>query len=173
MFNSSNLMKYAIGYLSKFSSSKSNLERILKNKIRRLNVEKRDKFLLYNAIDDIINKLENLKLINDIDYTSSKIRYLILQGKSKFFIKSYLNQKGITSETVSEAFVFCENNNPDWEIQSARTYIRKKNILINEENKNKILSKMARAGFTYDLSNQILNEVNDVEDEFFPLKNEK
>ena len=36
----SDLVKYAINYLSKYSSSKKNLERILKNKIRRTNIEK-------------------------------------------------------------------------------------------------------------------------------------
>ena len=35
MTDNSKLMKYAIDYLSKFSSSKANLERVLKNKIRR------------------------------------------------------------------------------------------------------------------------------------------
>ena len=43
----SDLVKYAINYLSKYSSSKKNLERILKNKIRRTNIEKKEKFTLY------------------------------------------------------------------------------------------------------------------------------
>ena len=37
------LMKYAIDYLSKFSSSKKNLSRILQNKIMRMKIEKKDK----------------------------------------------------------------------------------------------------------------------------------
>ena len=37
----SDLVKYAINYLSKYSSSKTNLERILRNKIRKTNIEKK------------------------------------------------------------------------------------------------------------------------------------
>ena len=37
------LLKYAVYYLSKYSSSKKNLEYILKKKIRRLTEEKKNK----------------------------------------------------------------------------------------------------------------------------------
>ena len=53
-----NLTKYAINYLSKFSSSKNNLKKILMNKIKRSNIEKVDKFNLYNNVESIIIKLE-------------------------------------------------------------------------------------------------------------------
>ena len=81
------LMKYAINYLSKFSSSKKNLSRILKNKIMRMKIENKDKFLLYNCIPQIIIKLENNNLINDKNYTLSKIRQFAHQGKSRIIYK--------------------------------------------------------------------------------------
>ena len=89
------LMKYAINYLSKYSSSKANLEIILKKKIRRLKIEKKDKYFLYNSIEKIINDLEKNNLINDYNYTSSKIDLFFHQGKSRMFIKSYFQQKRI------------------------------------------------------------------------------
>jgi SOS response regulatory protein OraA/RecX len=95
MTDKSKLMRYAIDYLSKFSSSKKNLERILKSKIIRLKIEKKDKPELYNSIPEIILKLESNKFINDENYTSSKIRVIARQGKSKACIKNYLIQKGI------------------------------------------------------------------------------
>ena len=52
----SDLVKYAVNYLSKYSSSKTNLERILKNKIRRTNIEKKAKYTLYNSIPEVIKK---------------------------------------------------------------------------------------------------------------------
>ena len=48
MDNKDKLLKYAIYYLSKYSSSKKNLEFILKKKIRRLSDEKKIRFQLYN-----------------------------------------------------------------------------------------------------------------------------
>ena len=89
------LNKYAINYLSKYNTSKKNLEKILRNKIRRMNLDKKEKFVLYNSIASIITELESKKIINDKYYTESKIHNFSLQGKSKYFIKSYLVLKGI------------------------------------------------------------------------------
>ena len=150
------LMKYAIDYLSKFSSSKKNLERILKSKIMRLKIEKKDKPELYNSIPEIILKLENNKFINDENYTLSKIRVLAQQGKAKAFIKNYLIQKGIEKEIISEYLSKYENINPDWEVDSANIFVRKKRIIKSAENYQKNLNRMARAGFNYSISSKIL-----------------
>ena len=154
------LMKYAIAYLSKFSSSKKNLSRILKNKIMRMKIEKKDKFLLYNSIPQIILKLENNKLINDNNYTLSKIRSFAHQGKSKLFIKNYLIQKGIEKLIISDSIKEFEYLNPNWEMDSAKIFIRKKKLIKSPENNQKNLSKMARAGFSYELSKKILEKIN-------------
>ena len=57
MDNKDKLLKYAIYYLSKYSSSKKNLEFILKKKIRRLSDEKKIRFQLYNEIQIIIREI--------------------------------------------------------------------------------------------------------------------
>ena len=89
------LKKYAFSYLSKYNSSKKNLDRILHNKVRKMNLEKKDKFILYSSIASIIADLEINKLIDDKNFAQSKIHSLSLKGKSKFSIISYLMQKGI------------------------------------------------------------------------------
>ena len=150
------LMRYAIDYLSKFSSSKKNLERILKGKIMRLKIEKKDKPQLYDSIPEIILKLENNKFINDENYTLSKIRIFAQQGKSKAFIKNYLFQKGIEKDIISESLSEYENTNSDWEIVSANIFMRKKRIIKSAENYQKNLNKMARAGFNYSITSKIL-----------------
>ena len=92
MDNKDKLLKYAIYYLSKYSSSKKNLEFILKKKIRRLSEEKKIRFQHYNEINFIIEKLEKLNLINDQVFVESKIQSLQHQVKSKNYIKQYLLQ---------------------------------------------------------------------------------
>ena len=150
------LIKYAIIYLSKYSSSKKNLERILKNKIRRLKIEKKDKFLLYNSIIKIIEDLEKNKLINDETFVSSKIRLFINQGKSKNFIKSYFIKQGIPKNIYNNIFNEFNNDDPNWELESAKNFVRKKRILDLPENRQKNLNKMIRAGFNYDMCKKIL-----------------
>ena len=90
MDNKDKLLKYAIYYLSKYSSSKKNLEFILKKKIRKLNDEKKIRFQLYKEIQPILEKLEKLKLINDHLFVENKIQSLQYKAKSKNYIKQYL-----------------------------------------------------------------------------------
>ncbi|SVD05476.1 uncharacterized protein METZ01_LOCUS358330, partial [marine metagenome] len=122
------LMKYAIGYLSKYSSSKKNLERILKKKIRLMKIEKKEKFILYNSIDQVMLNLGKNKFIDDNNYAISKIRLFAMQGKSKVFIKSYLIQKGIEKNILNNSLDQFEEENPEWEKKSAKIFVRKKKL---------------------------------------------
>ena len=151
------LNKYAVNYLSKYDTSKKNLEKILLNKIKRMNLEKKEKIILYDSIASIITELESKKIINDKYYAESKIRNFSLQGKSKYFIKSYLVLKGIEKDLIKDALKNFELENPDWEIQSAKIFIRKKRLGMKDaKNMKKDLAKMARAGFGYNISKKTL-----------------
>ena len=154
----SDLVKYAINYLSKYSSSKKNLERILKNKIRRTNIEKKEKFILYKSIPEVLKKLEKNNFINDYNYATSKVNTLISNGKSKIFIKNYLFKKEIDEKLSSDIFAELDEEDVNWEIKSARIFARKKNIKTNNNNYEKNLSKMARAGFSYEIAKKIIEE---------------
>ena len=158
-YTSSKLNQYAISYLSKYSSSKANLEKILRNKIRRLKIEKNEKYLLYNSLEKIIYDLEKNNFINDLNYVLSKIRIFTFQGKSRMFIKNYLLQKGINKKIISRSLEELDEQDCDWEIKSAIIFARKKRLLKNSDDRKKNLSKMARAGFSYDISKKILDKI--------------
>ena len=156
MNNKDKLLKYAIYYLSKYSSSKKNLELILKKKIRRLSDEKKIRFHLYNEIQIIIEKLEKLNLINDQVFVESKIQSLQYQAKSKNYIKQYLLQKGINKQLIEEQISLFYENNKNLEKENALKFAKKRNLLDNDQDYQKKLSKMARAGFSYDIAKEIL-----------------
>ncbi len=156
MDNKDKLLKYAIYYLSKYSSSKKNLEFILKKKIRRLSDEKKIRFHLYNEIQIIIEKLEKLNLINDQVFVESKIQSLQYQAKSKNYIKQYLPQKGIDKQLIEEQISLFYENNKNLEKENALKFAKKRNLLDNDQDYQKKLSKMARAGFSYDIAKEIL-----------------
>ena len=156
MDNKDKLLKYAIYYLSKYSSSKKNLEFILKKKIRRLSEEKQIRFHLYYEIQIIIEKLEKLNLINDQVFVESKIQSLQYQAKSKNYIKQYLLQKGIDKQLIEEQISLFYENNKNLEKENALKFAKKRNLLDNDQDYQKKLSKMARAGFSYDIAKEIL-----------------
>ena len=156
MDNKDKLLKYAIYYLSKYSSSKKNLEFILKKKIRRLSDEKKIRFQLYNEIQIIIEKLEKLNLINDQVFVESKKQSLQYQAKSKNYIKQYLLQKGIDKQLIEEQISLFYENNKNLEKENALKFAKKRNLINNDQDYQKKLSKMARAGFSYDIAKEIL-----------------
>ena len=149
------IKKYAINYLSKYDSSKKNLERILRNKIRKTNLPKKEKFILYNAINSILSELEDKSILDDKKYTYIKILNYSSRGKSKNFIRNYLLQKGLSKESIDEILYNFELDNANWELESAKIFARKKNLGIID-NKEKDLAKMARAGFGYDIIKKTL-----------------
>ena len=159
MNNVNLLKKYAVTYVSKYESTKKNLEKILKNKIRIMkSIEKKEKFDLYNYIPKIIEELESKKIINDKNFSEMKIRYLFSQGKSEYFIKSILIKKGVETSLINDSLEKFTKDNPDWKIQSAKFYANKKRLgkFGNLNNKKKDLSKMARAGFAYDIIKKVI-----------------
>ncbi|MFL2543756.1 MAG: regulatory protein RecX [Alphaproteobacteria bacterium] len=156
MDNKEKLLKYAIYYLSKYSSSKKNLEYILKKKIRRISDEKKIRFQLYKEIKIIIDKLEQLKLINDANYAESKINALLNQVKSKNYIKLYLIRKGVSSKVADEQLSLFYENNQNLEKENALKFAKKRNLINDKKDYEKKLAKMARAGFSYEISKEIL-----------------
>ena len=156
MDNKEKLLKYAIYYLSKYSSSKKNLQYILKKKIRRISDEKKIRFQLYKEIKSIIDKLEQLKLINDIIYAESKINALLNQVKSKNYIKQYLIRKGVSSKVADEHISLFYEKNQNLEKENALRFAKKRNLINDKKDYEKKLAKMARAGFSYEISKEIL-----------------
>ena len=156
MDNKEKLLKYAIYYLSKYSSSKKNLEYILKKKIRLISNEKKIRFQLYKEIKIIIDKLEQLKLINDTIYAESKIHALLNQVKSKNYIKQYLIRKGVRSEVADEQISLFYEKNQNLEKENALKFAKKRNLINDKKDYEKKLAKMARAGFSYEISKEIL-----------------
>ncbi len=151
------ILKYAIDYLSKYSSSKKNLLDVLKRKIFRQKIDKLQKYKLINSLEKIVIKLEQNNLINDNNFSSLKINSLSKVGKSKRFIINYLIKKGINKNQISNDLEEFQLNNTDWELKSAELFAKKKNLHNSKDTYEKKLAKMARAGFSFEICKKILN----------------
>ena len=150
------LLKYSVDYLSKFDSSKKNLKDILKRKIFKLKNNSSEKKILLNSIERIIEKLEKNNFISDNRYLLSKINYLSQSGKSIKYISNYLLKKGIDKQDIENGINKFNNDNLNWEINSAQLFAKKKKLLDSDEVYEKKLAKMARAGFSYEICKKIL-----------------
>ena len=121
-----------------------------------MSYEKKIRFQLYNEIQIIIKKLENLNLINDQVFVESKIQSLQYQAKSKNFITQYLLKKGIDKQLIDKQIASFYENNKNLEKENALKFAKKRNLLNSDQDYEKKLSKMARAGFSYDVAKEIL-----------------
>ena len=86
----------------------------------------------------------------------SKINSLLTQAKSKNYIKQYLIRKGVNYKLVDDQISVFYKKNFNLEKENALKFAKKKNLLNNNENYEKKLSKMARAGFSYEIAKEIL-----------------
>ena len=150
------LLKYAVDYLSKYDSSKVNLVNVLKRKILRLKTPNFEKRKLINIVESIIIKLEKNNFINDDRYSSTKILSLSNSGKSKNFIFNYLIKKGVNKTQIQNNLNLMQQDNDNWELNSAKIFAKKKKLLEKDQSYEKNLAKMARAGFSYDICKKIL-----------------
>ena len=151
------LLKFAVQYLSKYDSSKKNLSDVLKRKIFRLNINGLQKNQLINSLGNILLKLEKNKLIDDNKYSVSKILSLSSAGRSKKYIYNYLIKKGINKIAIQDNLKTFQENNHNWELISAKLFARKKRLLESNDSYEKKLSRMARAGFSYDICKKVLS----------------
>ena len=154
------LKQYALTYLSKYDSTKKNLERILINKIIKMkNIEKSEKNNLYQMINKVLDNLELKNIINDEDFANKRFINLFNQGRSEIYIKNNLYKKGVDKNIIKKILSDFNKKNPEWEMNSARTFAKKKGLGKDKSNREKDFGKMARAGFNYNIIKVIL-EIN-------------
>lgn len=108
------------------------------------------------AISQAIEKLLELKFLNDEAYGKSFARTRQeYKGKSKYFIKYELQQKGLDQETIEKVL---RSSRED--LQTAKAFVeRKKRIYSNldkKEFKEKLMRLLSARGFFWDIIKKAL-----------------
>lgn len=158
-------------YLQRFSSSSGNFRRVMLNKIEKSCRAHPDqsKQNCIELLDTLIKKFEELDLLNDSNYTRSQVHALRRRGKSARYIHNHLASKALSKELIDEMLKLDQNEHDQEDlkqsdIEAAFIHARKKRIgpyrrtdLNKEINLNKELANMARAGFSYEIAQKVLN----------------
>lgn len=142
------LQNIALYYLERFDASSEKLRQTLKRRIQR---QKMAGIPIhpsaYTWVEQILEKMKSLGYINDERYTENIIRRLSESGKSTRFIRQKLLVEGISEDTL-EKFL-----SPDDELARAKNFVHKKHL---GQGYQKDLAKLARAGFSYEIAQQVL-----------------
>lgn len=111
-----------------------------------------------NIIPAVINRLKDLKFLNDEEYARSFTRTRQeYKGKSKYFIKYELKQKGVAENLIDKI----SNESQDDLITAKDFIIRKKRIfskLSKKEFKEKMIRLLSSRGFSFDIIQKALKE---------------
>lgn len=155
------LQNIALYYLERFETSADNLRQVLKRRVFDYARQTPD-FDVAEAeqwIEDIVEKMVRLGYINDNRYAEFKIDGYLNAGKPERYIRQKMMQKGIGEDIVDEVL---QNREFD-EKEMALRFAQKKKIgpwRTDEENRKlnrqKDLAALVRAGFGYDIAQQIL-----------------
>lgn len=148
-------------YLQRFSASVSQFRKVMERKIdlscREHPEQEKDKLL--PLLDDVVKKFENLGYLNDRNYTQILVSALNNKGISLTRMSMTLRQKGVPPELIEELL---PARTRDDDKMAALRWAKKKRLGCfatreRENEKQKGLSSLARAGFDYDISNWVMN----------------
>ena len=126
------LFNEAVKYLGKYPATKKRINEYLQKKIKNKKTYSRaifpegiDKDKL---IEDIVDKLDELKIINEDRYLDSMFNYYEQSLFSIKKIKNKLYQKGFDQKSIDEYISGKLYEDPDFELEILKKYIKKKKI---------------------------------------------
>lgn len=160
--NPERLLRYAIHHLSRFGTTRSHLRRLLVRRVDKALVEHpavdRDQAVCW--VDAAVERCEELGLLDDAAFARSRVDTGLRRGVSPRQLSARLAQKGVPRELVEDAL----GDHEDPQLDAARNYVRSRRLGPwrhtddRQERRQKELARMGRAGFSYGIACQVLDE---------------
>lgn len=154
-------------YLQRFAASSGQFRMVMLRKVKKScrHHTDQDYQACADMVEALVQKFEGAGLLNDESYARGVVNSLRRQGRSRRIIMEKLKTKGVNAELVGNALQqYDEDRHPDdgdSEMQAAAIFARRKKIGPFSRTKDdtppeKALAAMARAGFSYSVSQKIL-----------------
>ena len=157
------IRNFAHIYIEKYSPSKQQLKTYLFKKLIRSRQKTSSKKEIFNLIDSVITTLEDQKFLNDKYYSDAKSKAFYKKGYSLNKIRYNLIKKGINQKYIQASISKIKENESDPDFFSALKVCKRRRIGPNREESNRSLfykkdiSILARSGFTYETSKNVLD----------------
>ena len=156
------IRNFAYLYLEKYSPSKQQLKTYLFKKLIKKRQKISSKKEIFNLIDSVISSLVDQKLLSDEYYSDSKSKAFLRRGYSLNKIRYNLIKKGIDEKYIKASISKIKENESDPDFFSAIKICKRRRIGPCREESNrplfykKDISILARSGFSYEISKQVL-----------------
>jgi len=156
------IKELALKYLDKYQPSKKSLQVYLFRKAIDGQSNSVEKSEILKKIEIVINDLEEKGILNDTLYSELKSQNFLKRGYSLNKIKQHLSQKGISQELLKQTIEKIQDDNTNPDFYSAIRICKKRRIGPYRPDANKEIfykkdmGVLARSGFSYDLSKEVL-----------------
>ena len=156
------IKELALKYLDKYQPSKKSLQVYLFRKAIDGQSNSVEKSEILKKIEIVINDLEEKGILNDTLYSELKSQNFLKRGYSLNKIKQHLSQKGISQELLKQTIEKIQDDNANPDFYSAIRICKKRRIGPYRPDANKEIfykkdmGVLARSGFSYDLSKEVL-----------------
>jgi regulatory protein len=156
------IKELALKYLDKYQPSKKSLQVYLFRKAIDGQSNSVEKSEILKKIEIVINDLEEKGILNDTLYSEIKSQNFLKRGYSLNKIKQHLSQKGISQELLKQTIEKIQDDNTNPDFYSAIRICKKRRIGPYRPDANKEIfykkdmGVLARSGFSYDLSKEVL-----------------
>lgn len=149
------LERAALYYLERFAASSASLEQVLRRKImRRCKARGESPEPYYENIAPLIARYIESGLLDDERYAQAKVASMRRKGTSARMINAKLAAKGVAREVAAAQLEADETS----ELEAAQNLVRRKRLGQVPERRDKDLATLARAGFSYAVAKQVLEE---------------
>jgi regulatory protein len=158
----------ALAYVNRFDVSASKLRQHLVQRVRKAGgVEEAAAW-----IAELVERYQGSGVLDDARFARNLASQLTARGKSTRAIQQKLATRGISSDVTDELLTKRRSEEPEAELEAARTYVRKRRLgpyrspEKRDEFRHKDLATLARQGFSFDIAKKALGPGASSDDEF-------
>jgi len=158
------LNNVALHYLARYSATCDSLRKVLTRRVdasARLHDTDREEGAEW--VEALIIKFQNLGYLDDRVYAENHARSLLARGVSSRGVGMRLREKGVSGDDIDAALATARENFPDIDLAAAAALARRRRLGPyrrgddRAERRNKDLSALARAGFSYDMAKRVID----------------
>lgn len=157
----------ALYYLERFSTSAENLRQVLMRRVAKsARHHELDTEACHAAIDDIIHRFIRSGLLDDAAYARARVTTFRRRGDAARAIAMKLLAKGVAKDVIDEALRKHaeDEDESEPELAAALRFAKRRKLGPHNtkgdrvERRDKDLAALARAGFSYDVAQRVIDD---------------
>ena len=159
------LERWASHHLDRHTSSASNLEFVLKRRVRRVEAELETSFPeAEDWIVQVVGDLVARGYLNDRTYALNLAQKMRSRGSSERKIRAHLQGKGVSGDLAREVIGEISQSGSGGDFEAALHYARRRRLgpyrldpEVRRERRERDLAALGRSGFSYAVASRIID----------------